>query len=217
MTSCKIAGLGSEATLQPLKMQRCVKERACRHTVCVCGLLLVEKSRSLLAERGGGGVSATCPVSPYPLNLRGDLSVLKSCVPKTLAFAFGLRLRSKTQCFKTRVLGRRLPNGKPQERLRFRALRSKTLAFKKRIAIIFLQFKNFPRGQGLRLGPLRSKNAAFCVCVLKPTKGVTFLRQGKRAQRLTFWVRRPPGGVGVFYVKGWWPKSSCPPLKVCLP
>ena len=44
-----------------------------------------------------------------------DLSVLKRCVPKTLAFAFGLRLRSKTRCFKTRVLGRRLANGKPQE------------------------------------------------------------------------------------------------------
>ena len=67
------------------------------------------------------------------------LSVLKRCVPKTLAFAFGLRLRSKTRCFKTRVLGRRLPTGKPQERLRFRDSRSKTLAFKKkRIAIIFL-------------------------------------------------------------------------------
>ena len=41
--------------------------------------------------------------------------------------------------------------------------------------------------------------------------------QEKRAQRLTFWVRRPPGGVGVFPAKGWWPKSSCPPSKVCLP
>ena len=69
------------------------------------------------------------------------LSVLKCCVPKTLAFAFGLRLRSKTRCFKTRVLGRRLPNGKPQERLRFRALRSKMLAFKKRIAVIFCDLK----------------------------------------------------------------------------
>ena len=69
------------------------------------------------------------------------LSVLKRCVPKTLAFAFGLRLRSKTRCFKTRVLGRRLPNGKPQERLRFRALRSKTPAFKKRIAISFCDLK----------------------------------------------------------------------------
>ena len=95
-----------------------------------------------------------------------NLSVLKRCVPKTLAFAFGLRLRSKTRCFKTRVLGRRLPNGKPQERLRFRDLRSKTLAFKKRIAIVFLRFKDFPRGQGLRSGPLRSNkrrgNAEGC-------------------------------------------------------
>ena len=72
---------------------------------------------------------------------RNVLSVLKRCVPKTLAFAFGLRLRSKTRCFKTRVLGRRLPNGKPQERLRFRDLRSKTLAFKKRNAIAFCDLK----------------------------------------------------------------------------
>ena len=69
------------------------------------------------------------------------LSVLKRCVPKTLAFAFGLRLRSKTRCFKTRVLGRRLANGKPQERLRFRALRGKTLVFKKRIVIVFCDLK----------------------------------------------------------------------------
>ena len=39
----------------------------------------------------------------------------------------------------------------------------------------------------------------------------------KRAQRSTFWVRRWPGGVGVFRAKGWWLKSSCPPSKVCLP
>ena len=42
-------------------------------------------------------------------------------------------------------------------------------------------------------------------------------RPEKRAQRLTFWVRRPPGRVGVFHAKGWWPKSSCPPSKVRLP
>ena len=58
----------------------------------------------------------------------------------------------------------------PQERLRFRALRGKTLAFKKRIAIVFLRFKDFPRCQGLRLGRLHSKNAALCVCVSKPVK-----------------------------------------------
>ena len=39
----------------------------------------------------------------------------------------------------------------------------------------------------------------------------------KGAQRLTFWVRRPPGGVGVFHVKGWWSKTSCSPSKLCLP
>ena len=35
-----------------------------------------------------------------------------------------------------------------------------------------------------------------------------------------FWctqVRRPPGGVGVFHAKGWWPKTSCPPSKLRLP
>ena len=31
------------------------------------------------------------------------LSVLKRCVPKTLAFAFGLRLRSKTRCLRQEV------------------------------------------------------------------------------------------------------------------
>ena len=66
------------------------------------------------------------------------LSVLKRSIPKllALAFAFGSRLRSKTQRSKTRVLVRRLRNGKPQERLRFRDLRGKTLAFKSRIAIL---------------------------------------------------------------------------------
>ena len=43
------------------------------------------------------------------------------------------------------------------------------------------------------------------------------IRQEKRAQRLTFWVRTPRGRVGVFHAKGWWPKSSRPPSKVCLP
>ena len=35
--------------------------------------------------------------------------------------------------------------------------------------------------------------------------GFRFLRQEKRAQRLSFWVWRPPSGVGVFHAKGWWP------------
>ena len=118
-----------------------------------------------LPKTAGGRESRGTPQRPP------KPSVLKRCVPKTLAFAFGLRLRSKTRCFKTRVLGMRLLNGKPQERLRFRALRSKTLtSVQKTHCDQFLRFKDFPRGQGLRLGPLRSKNAAFCVCVLKPTK-----------------------------------------------
>ena len=35
--------------------------------------------------------------------------------------------------------------------------------------------------------------------------------------KINFWVRRPPGGVGVFHAKGWESKSSRPPSKVCLP
>ena len=115
-------------------------------------------SLAVLADKG----SHTCRrhVLLYrlvpPLGSLG-LSVLKCCVLKTLAFAFGLRLRSKTRCFKTRVLGRRFPNGKPQERLRFRALRSKMQGVQKTHCDHFLRFKDFPRGQGLRSGPLRSK------------------------------------------------------------
>ena len=42
-----------------------------------------------------------------------DLSVLKNAASLfRSAFAFGLRLRSKARCFKTRVFGRKLPNGK---------------------------------------------------------------------------------------------------------
>ena len=119
----------------------------------------VGRNLSIETFRGATGTLPPGPTPPAPTQLnpsaRTVLSVLKRCVPKTLAFAFGLRLRSKTWCFKTRVLARRLPNGKPQERLRFRALRSKTLAFKKPHCDHFLRFEDFPRGQGLRLGPLR--------------------------------------------------------------
>ena len=45
----------------------------------------------------------------------------------------------------------------PQESLRFRDLRSKTLAFKKTYCDYLLRFRGFPRGQGLRSGTLRSK------------------------------------------------------------
>ena len=112
--------------------------------------------------------------------------VLKRCVPKTLAFAFGLRLRSKTRCFKTHVLGRKLLNGKPQERLRFRALRSKPLAaasVQKTHCDRFLRFKDFPRCHRARACvqvACVQKNAAFCVCVSKPAKLKTV---GKHAFR----------------------------------
>ena len=52
---------------------------------------------------------------------------------------------------------------------------------------------------------------------VRPRQGTEICNSEKRAQRLSFWVRRPPGGVGVFHAKGWWPKTSCPPSKLCLP
>ena len=59
-------------------------------------------------------------------------------------------------------------------------------------------------------GPKVTNKSRFGFCL-------PIVQAEKRAQRLTFWVRRPPGGVGVFHAKGWWPKSSCSPSKVCLP
>ena len=53
-------------------------------------------------------------------------------------------------------------------------------------------------------------------CCFRAGRG-TSVRQARRAQRLTFWVQRPSGGVGVFHAKGWWPRSSPPPSKVCFP
>ena len=101
------------------------------------------------------------------------LSVLKRYVPKTLAFAFGPRLRSKTRCFKTRVLGRRLPNGKPQERLRFRDLRSKTLAFKKRIAIVFCDLKTSLGARACVQVLCVQKTRRFAFAFLSPLKLVS--------------------------------------------
>ena len=54
---------------------------------------------------------------------------------------------------------------------------------------------------------------SFMMVIFWPPK----LMQEKRAQRITFWVRGQPGGVGVFHLKGWWSKSSYPPSKVCFP
>ena len=36
----------------------------------------------------------------------------------------------------------------------------------------------------------------------------------KKSTKINF---RPSGGVGFLLAKGWWPKSSCSPSKVCLP
>ena len=66
-------------------------------------------------------------------------SVLKHGVPKTLAFAFSLRLRSKSKMrhSKTCVLGRTRSVGglTAQARFRFGDLRSKRLAFTKHVAM----------------------------------------------------------------------------------
>ena len=59
------------------------------------------------------------------------LGVLERSVPKALAFAFGPRLRSKTQHSKTRILDRMLSNEKPQERLRFRDFAWQNVSVKK--------------------------------------------------------------------------------------
>ena len=70
---------------------------------------------------------------------------------------------------------------------------------KNNLARLFLFFEDI-----FRLTRLFLKNS------LKRFLGI---RQQKRAQRLTFWVRRPPGGVGVFHAKGWWPKVRALPRK----
>ena len=68
------------------------------------------------------------------------------------------------------------------------------------------------RRPSFRLSAPKSQRFLRFLRLRRPT-----IRQEKRAQRLTFWVRRPLGGVGVFHAEGWWPKTSCPPSKVCLP
>ena len=85
-----------------------------------------------------------------------------------VSFAFGLRLRSKTRRLKTRVLGRRLPNGKPQERLRFRDLRSKTLAFKKRIAITSCDLEASLGARDCVQVPCVQKTQRFAFAFLSP-------------------------------------------------
>ena len=87
--------------------------------------------------------------------------------PKTLAFAFALCLPCKSQRSKTHVLRRRVPNGKPQKRLRFRAMCGKMLGFKKRIAIISYDLE-------APLGAFRSFATLFFLFVVEPTKFVSY-------------------------------------------
>ena len=96
-----------------------------------------------------------------------SLSVQKHSVPEMLAFAFASRLRSKMGIF-----GRRLRNGKPQERLRFRDLRGKTQAFKKHIAIISCVLEASLGARVCVQVLCIKKNAAFCVFGLKPLRAL---------------------------------------------
>ena len=49
---------------------------------------------------------------------------------------------------------------------------------------------------------------------ISPSRHTPFIQASKKSTKINFWVRRPPGGVGVFHAKGWWSKSSCPASKV---
>ena len=75
-----------------------------------------------------------------------ELSVPRRSVPKTLASAFALHLRSKSWRSKNARFRKEDPKWKAQEekRLRCRALRSKRLAFKRSQCDCFLRFRDFP-------------------------------------------------------------------------
>ena len=77
------------------------------------------------------------------------LSVLKRCVPKTLAFAFGLRLRSKTRCVLRRVCqGGGYLVESPKRGCDLGTCVLKRYSVQKTHCDRFLQFKDFgiPRG-----------------------------------------------------------------------
>ena len=90
--------------------------------------------------------------------------------PKNAAFQIKrLRLGSVYVCILERgFLGRRVPNRKPQKRLRFRDLRGKTLAFKKNIAIFSsgLEASLGARVSVQVLGVQKVLKATFCVCIV---------------------------------------------------
>ena len=111
--------------------------------------------------------------------MRANFSVLNRGVLKTLTFA-------KRGVLKRGVLKHVFSGGGSlldPKRLRFRDLRGKTLAFKKKHCDYFLPFRGFPQGQGWRSGPLRSNNAAFCVCVVKPSEELTLSTTDRDALR----------------------------------
>ena len=54
-------------------------------------------------------------------------------------------------------------------------------------------------------------------CVQRKICTQQLVRQEKRPQILTFGSGDRPVGWGSSTQKGWWPKSSCPPSRVCLP
>ena len=76
---------------------------------------------------------------------------------------------------------------------------------------------NTPKFVPLRRGRPRFDPTQTGLCMglelSEETKTITQCYSGKEksAQILTFWVRRPPSGAGVFHAKGWGSKSSCPP------
>ena len=81
-------------------------------------------------------------------------------------------------------------------------------------------FSGKPSGKiyELALHLLRTRASLLKLPKMAKMAGVTQANQErKKSTKINFWVRRPPGGMGVFHVKGWWPKSSCPPSKVCFP
>ena len=174
----------------PAKRRKMCQRRGGRHSKSLRRLLRIVNllRRGIFSAAGSFGLGfhsiahkRPCELAPtqrllqkerrHTSALESKAEFPKTLVPKTLAFAFALRLRSKTRCFKTRVLGgRRLPNGKPQERLRFRDLRSNTLAFKKRIAIAFCDLKT-------------SLGARACVqvlCVQKARRSAFAFLSGKK-------------------------------------
>ena len=106
---------------------------------------------------------------------------------------------------KTRVLGRRLPNGKPQERLRFRDLRSKTLAFKKtHCDLFFCDLKTSLGARACFQSFAFKKRGVFAFAFLSPLsqEGCTYAGQvdfGTGTGRKAFFELDPSPRYTCFY------------------